>query len=147
MNIRQLFGHASDMAAIRALMMRYKVALDQADVDAVMACHAVMEEISAVSLDSIYCGREQVRAFFERLFSPAVREEISRPPKTTHIGIHGDTAVLVLEHEMRLRKPQPETLDVRVHFTLILSEAGWRILSSHVSAPRAMFVDPGDARH
>lgn len=147
MNIRQFFGHASDMAAIRALMMRYKLAIDEANVEMVMQCHADVDDISAVSLDATYSGKKAVRAFFERLFSPAVREDQSRPPSSTHVAIHHDTAVLVFEHEMRLRQPKTEILDCRVTFTLIRIESEWRILHSHVSVPRAAFVDVGEAAH
>lgn len=147
MNIRRFFDHASDIAAIRALMMRYKLALDQANLTKVMECHADVDDISAVSLDAVYHGREEVMGFFERLFSPAVREGISRPPRTTHVTLHQDTAVLILEHEMQLLRPAPSVLEVRVHFTLIRTTEGWRILSSHVSAPRSAFIEVDDARH
>lgn len=147
MNIRKFFDHASDMAAIRALMMRYKVALDQGDIELAMQCHAVEDDISAVSLDSVYFGREEVRAFFGRIFSPAVREGISRPSRTTHITVHRDTAVLILEHEMQILHPHPCQLEVRVHFTLVRATDGWRILSSHVSAPRSAFIEVGDSGH
>lgn len=147
MNIRKFFGHASDMAAIRALMMRYKVALDQADVEAVMQCHADADDISAVTLDSICCGKKEVRFFFERLFTPAVREGASRPPRSTFISIHENTAVLILEHGMQLLRPEPQVMEVRVSFMLIRQQNEWRILSSHLSAPRTAFVDVGEARH
>ena len=147
MNIRKFFSHASDMAAIRSLMMRYKVALDQRDVDAVLNCHAEVDNISAVSLDSTYYGRQDVRAFFEKLFSPAVREDQSRPPHSFHIAIHGDTASLIVEHEMRLLRPEPHTLQCRISFHLLRMEKEWRILHSHLSAPRAAFVAVGDAGH
>ncbi len=147
MNFRKFFGHASDMAAIRSLMMRYKVAVDQGDIPGVMQCHAPVEDISAVSLDSAYYGRDQVQAFFEKLFSPTVREDTSRPPKVVYVAIHQDTTVLVLEHEMRLRRPQPQTLPCRVTFTLIRGEKDWRILHSHVSAPRSVFVDLHGSEH
>jgi hypothetical protein len=147
LKFRQLIGHAADLAAIRALMIRYKVALDQGDIETVMRCHADLEEVTAITLDSVYTGRAAVREFFERLFSPAVREDQSRPPSESYLAIHGHTAVLVLEHEMRLLRPTPETLPCRVSFTLIRLEKDWRILSSHVSAPRKLFVEVGDAGH
>jgi ketosteroid isomerase-like protein len=147
MNIRQFFGHASDMAAIRSLMMRYKVALDQCDLDAVLACHADVEDISAITLDSAYYGRKAVRSFFEKLFSPAVREDQSRPPSSYHLAIHGDTASLIVEHEMRLLKPEPQMLECRISFHLIREAKDWRILSSHLSAPRSTFMSVGDAAH
>lgn len=147
MNIRKFFDHASDMAAIRALMMRYKVALDQGDVDLAMQCHAVEDDISAVSLDSVYFGRDEVRAFFGRIFSPSVREGISRPSRTTYIAVQHDTAVLILEHEMQILQPHVCQLEVRVHFTLVRTADGWRILSSHVSAPRSAFIEVGDSGH
>lgn len=147
MNIRTFFGQAADMAAIRALMMRYKLALDTADVELILQCHAEGDDISAVSLDSTYAGRDEVRRFFHKLFSPAVREGVSPPPKRVHIAIHHDTAALVLEHEIRLRRPNPSVLPVRVSFTLVRCPPDWRILSSHVSAPRTAFVHLGDAAH
>jgi ketosteroid isomerase-like protein len=147
MNIRQFFGHASDLAAIRSLMMRYKMAVDQGDADAAMKCHADHEEISLVSLDSVYCGKSAVRAFFVKLFSPAVREGQSRPPRESHICIQDNTAVLVFQHEMRLLKPQPQTLDCRVTFNLVRTQSEWRILSSHLSAPRSAFIQIGESAH
>jgi ketosteroid isomerase-like protein len=147
MNIRQFFGHASDWAALRALMMRYKVALDQADIETVMQCHADHDEISAVTLDSVYVGKKAVRSFFERLFSPKVREAQSRPPHESHLCIFENTAVLVFEHEMHLLKPKPETLQCRITFTLVRIHSDWRILSSHLSAPRTAFVEVGTAKH
>lgn len=147
MNIREFFGHASDMAAIRALMMRYKLALDQTDVDGVLRCHSAADNISAVTLDSAYYGRKDVHAFFVRLFTPAVREDQSRPAHSFHIAIHGDTASLILEHEMRLLRPAPHTLACRISFHLIREEKEWRILSSHLSAPRSSFVSVADAGH
>jgi ketosteroid isomerase-like protein len=146
-NIRQFFGHASDLAAIRALMLRYKLSIDQGDITTAMACHADHDEISLISLDSIYQGKKEVLTFFNKLFSPAVREESSRPPHESHIAIHGDTAVLTLQHEMRLLKPKPQSLDCRITFTLIRQSKEWRILSSHLSAPRSTFVNVGDAAH
>jgi ketosteroid isomerase-like protein len=146
-NIRKFFGHASDLAAIRALMMRYKVAIDQGDVETVLKCHVDHPDISAISLDSVYCGKAEVRAFFERLFSPSVREAQSRPSGESHICVQGDTALLVLQHEMRLLKPTPETLDCRISFTLVRINSEWRILHSHLSAPRSAFIEVGDSAH
>ncbi|NJM38584.1 MAG: nuclear transport factor 2 family protein [Akkermansiaceae bacterium] len=147
MNIRQFFGHASDLAAIRSMLLRYKAAIDHGDVGIVMACHADHAEISAISLDSVYTGKNQVRQFFENLFSPAVKEDQSKPPTDTHICIHGQTAVLVMLHEMRLLKPEPHILHCRISLTLIREKNEWRILHSHLSASRETFLDVGDARH
>lgn len=147
MNIRQFFGHAADLAAIRALMMRYKVAMDKADIETALLCHADHDEISAISLDSIYWGRAEVRRFFERLFSPEVREEPFTPPKESHIVITGDTAILMSELDLRLVKPAREILPCRVTFTLVRAQSEWRILSSHLSAPRKSFVPVGNAAH